>query len=67
MGESRINDGTNLSSNNHTYNDSMCDPLSTQGYGAPWYFISSPVKPLYEVVVMDGHWYGYKRVGSSSS
>lgn len=64
MGESRINDGTNLSSNNHTHNDSVCDPLSAQGHGAPWYFISSPIESLYEVVVMAGNWYGYKRVGS---
>ena len=67
MGESSLNDGTNISSNNHTHNDSVCDDLSTQGYGTPWYYLSSPVKPLYEVVVMAGHWYGYKRVGSGSS
>ncbi len=66
MGEGRINDGTNLPSNNHTHNDSVCDALSTPRYGAPWYYFSSPVKPLYEVVVMAGHWYGYKRVGSNT-
>ncbi len=66
MGESSINGRTNLSTDNDTPNNSMCDVVSTQGYGTPWYRVSSPVKPLYEVVVMDGHWYGYKRVGSDT-
>lgn len=66
MGESSINGRNTLSSNNHTHNDSVCDSIFTQGYGTPWYRVSPPVKPLYEVVVMDGYWYGYKRVGSDT-
>ena len=67
MGESSINGRTNVSTHNDTSNNSLCDAVSTQGYGTPWYYLSSPVKPLYEVVVMAGHWYGYKRVGGGSS
>ncbi len=66
MGESSINDRITLSTDNNTPNNSLCDPLSAQGHGAPWYFISSPIESLYEVVVMAGHWYGYKRVGSNT-
>ena len=67
MGESSLNDGTNISSNNHTHNDSVCDPLSAPRYGTSWYRISPNTKPLYEVVVMAGYGYGYKRVGGGSS
>ena len=67
MGESRINDRTTVSSNNHTHNDSVCNVISSPGYGAPWYRVSSNIKPLYEVVVMAGYGYGYKRVGGGSS
>ncbi len=66
MGESNVNDRITLPTDNNTPNNSLCDPLSAQGYGAPWYFISSPIESLYEVVVMAGHWYGYKRVGSNT-
>ena len=67
MGQGRLDDRNTIPSDIHTHNDSVCNVIPSPGYGAPWYRVSSNIKPLYEVVVMAGYGYGYKRVGSGSS
>ena len=67
MGQGSLDDGNTVPTHNDTHNDSLCNSLSAPGCGAPWYRVSPNIKPLYEVVVMAGYGYGYKRVGSGSS
>ena len=67
MGQGRLDDRNTVSANNNSYNDSLCNSIPSSGHGAPWYRVSSNIKPLYEVVVMAGYGYGYKRVGGDSS
>jgi len=56
-----------MDTDSHTHNNNLRDAISTQGHGTPWYRVSSPIKPLYEVVVVADYWYGYKRMDGGSS
>jgi len=60
-------DKTNLRIGYDTHNHNIGNTIFAQGDGTPWYRISSPIKPLYEVLVVADYWYGYKAVDGSSS
>ena len=61
-----MNDGTAIHFDSDTFDDCRGNPISPPWSGPPWGYFPPPIKSRYEVVVVADHWYGYKRVGSSS-
>ena len=67
MGESSLDVGTNLSVSCDTINDYIGNPFPTSRTSTQGNTILPCIESLYEVVVVADYWYGYKRVGGSSS